>query len=182
MAMLAIQISPDISRLFRQIELDANRDPSDHITMFYLGDDFNMKQILKIIPTIYEISSTLQPFEVSCSKITCFPEGKYGFPVIAEIKSEDLIELRNKIEKAFGKNKIKFDTKFKEYKPHVTLGYAKEKVKDAKINKIKWAVSQISLYCGDEADSKLFVNFPFNLGIDKIASFSECFSQLIVKS
>lgn len=51
--MLAIPIQPDISRLFQEFDLDIERDPSDHITMFYFGDDLPISKVLKIIPVVF---------------------------------------------------------------------------------------------------------------------------------
>lgn len=170
--MIAIPISQDISRLFREIKIDADRDPSDHITMFYLGDDVKPNVLFKIIPIIFELSSEMRPFSVSSSKITSFPKGEDGYPVIAEIKSNDLLEFRKKLAKALDKNKIEYAKNFKEYKPHITLGYADDKPEDIKIpEKVNIQINQVSLYGGNRADAKLFVNFPFSLGIkEKSAS------------
>jgi 2'-5' RNA ligase len=169
MAMIAIPLSLDISRLFREVEIDSlgARDASDHITMFYLGDEIPIKKLVKIIPIVFDITSKTKPFSASCSKIISFPEGKKGFPIIGEVKSSELLKFREQIKKEFKKNKIKFDEKFPEYKPHVTLGYSKTKPSSIKFSKTNWSITQVGLYGGDEADSKFFVNFPFTLGIEK---------------
>lgn len=182
MAMLAIPLSLDISRLFREVDVDAFRDPSDHITLFTFGDDLEINKILKIIPVVFNITSGMQPFEVSSTRITTFPKGDKGYPVISEIKSKELEEIHTRIEKAFKSKGIKFDTTFSEYKPHVTLGYAKKRPKTIKFDKVKWSISQIALYGGDNADSKLFVNFPFTLGTTKSAqvnTFAQRFYEAI---
>jgi 2'-5' RNA ligase len=175
MAMIAIPIHKEISRLFQAIDVDANRDLSDHITMIYLDDNLGINKVIKIIPAIFDITSNTKPFEVSTSKITCFPEGKHGFPIIAMIESKELNKLRSDITKAFNEKKISFNEKFPDYKPHITLGYAKEKVKDIKFDKLKITISEISLYGGDTTDDKLFVNFPFSLKTSKLAQRSNTF-------
>lgn len=168
MAMLAIPISQDISRLFREIEIDANRDSSDHISLFYFGDNLPIQKILKIIPIVFDICSIKRPFEVTCSKIISFPKGKHGYPIVAEIKSEELEDIRNSIKKLFNKKNIKYEDNFPEFRPHITLGYSENEPKDIKFEKVKWAISQVGLYGGDTADSKIFVNFPFTLGTSKV--------------
>lgn len=185
MAMIAIPISPDTSRLFREIEIDGHRDPSDHITMFCLGDDIPIKTIQEIIPIIYKITSALSPFEVTCAKISTFPKGDKGYPVIAEIKSNELIELRKKIASALKRNKIPFDNTFKEYQPHITLAYAKKRPSKIKLpEKATIVVNQIAIYGGDNADSKIFVNLPFSLNVNsktaKILEFSDMFVKAAV--
>jgi len=173
MAMLAVPVSPDISRLFREIEVDAYRDPSDHITLFFFGDYLEIGRVLKIIPVVFDITSNMKPFEVTTTKITTFPKGDKGYPVIAEIKSPQLEDLRNNIKKAFESKNIKFDERFQDFKLHITLGYSKKKPKSIRFDKFKWIISQIGLYAGDNADSRLFVNFPFTLGVSKTAKLTE---------
>jgi 2'-5' RNA ligase len=169
MAMLAVTLSPDISRLFQEFDLDIERDPSNHITMFYLGDNLPMAKVLKIIPIIYDITKDLKPFTASVASFECFPSQDL-YPVIAKVKSTDLMKLRAKIKNAFVDKKVKFDNKFPEYQPHITLGYSENKIKNTKFPKTEFAISQISLYAGDNADSKLFINFP--LTINKTSALS----------
>ena len=153
MAMIAIPLSVDTSRLFREIDVDGHRDSSDHVTLFCLGDDIN-------------------------------PKGEKGYPVIAELKSDKLLELREKIRKLLEKNKIKYDNTFKEYKPHITVSWGKKKPGKIKFpEKAKLLITQLALYGGDNADSRIFVNFPFSLGVEKKAedhllSLTNWFSNL----
>lgn len=163
MAMLAIPVHQNISRLLQEIDLDIEKDPSNHITMFYLGDNIPISRILKIIPEVYDIIQETGPFMVEVSGYTTFPEGKHGYPVICPVKSNELQNLRKKLKSAFHQEKIKFDDTFKEYNPHITIGYSPDKVKDQKFNKIRFAISEIALYGGDEVDTRLFVNFPFSI-------------------
>lgn len=168
--MIAIPVSQDVSRLFQSIEVDGHREPSNHITLFYLGDNININVIIDIIPILYEATLDIKPFDLTCSKIKTFPKGKYGYPVIAEIKSDQLTELRSKIKKMLDRNKIDYSDKFPEYNPHLTLSYSKKKPKSIKFpQKYKWTANHLSLFGGDEVDSKIFVNFPFDLGVKKEA-------------
>lgn len=73
MAMLAAPISRDISTLFNALNIGGNRDPSDHITMFYFDDDVSIKKLCKIIGLVYDITNELKPFEASSSEIISFP-------------------------------------------------------------------------------------------------------------
>ena len=160
--MLAIPIQPDISRLFQELDLDIERDPADHITMFYFGDDLPISKVLKIIPVIFEITNNLKPFTAAASNYSSFDSDE-EYPIICPVKSKGLIDLREKIKKAFDSKKISYDKKFPEYKPHITLGYSKEKKKNTKFPKVEFTISQLSLYAGDNSDTKLFVNFPFTI-------------------
>lgn len=162
MAMLAVTIQPDISRLFKEFDLDIERDPSDHITLFYFGDKLPMAKILKIIPVIFNLTENLRPFTASTSEYSSFDSDDL-YPIICPVKSKGLINLRKKICKLFDHNKIKYDKKFPDYKPHITLGYSKEKLKKTKFPEIEFTISQLALYGGDEGDTKLYVNFPFTI-------------------
>lgn len=168
MAMIAVQISSDISRLLKDVDVECERDNSDHITMFYFEDDLSIKKVCKMLPLIFDITSNHKPFEASLSKISAFPEGKHGYPIIAEVQSKELHELREQIAKAFDKANIKYDQKFPEYLPHITLGYSEEKLKTIKLPKFKFSITNISLYYGDISDTKLFINFPFTFGLDAV--------------
>jgi 2'-5' RNA ligase len=178
MAMLAIPVHQNISRLLQEIDLDIDRDSSNHISMFYLGDNIPMSRILKIIPVLYDIIQDTKPFTVEVSSYTHFQEGKHGYPIICPVKSKELQNLHYKIKKEFNKNNIKFDTTFKEYNPHITLGYSPDIIKNQKFQKIEFAITEISLYGGDESDTRLFVNFPFS--IIKKAKLNE-FSDIYCK-
>ena len=171
--MLAIPIQPDISRLFKEFDLDIEKDPSDHITLFYFGDNLPISKILKIIPVILEVTESLKPFTASTSEYSCFDSDDL-FPVICKVKSKELMDLRSKIADAFNSSKIKYDKKFPDYNPHITLGYSKDKLKNKKFPKVEFPISQLSLYGGDEADTKLFINFPFTINKkSKLSMLSE---------
>lgn len=177
--MLAIPIQHDISRLFQEFDLDIERDPSDHITMFYFGDDLPMSRILKIIPVIFELTKDMKPFTASIASYSCFDSDEL-YPVICPVKSKKLIELREKIKKHFFDKKISFDKKFPEYKPHITLGYSKKKEKNTKFPKVEFTISQLALYAGDSTDTKLFVNFPFTVSrFDKLSHLSSAYESLL---
>lgn len=173
MAMLAIPISDDISRLFRALKFEeiGKPDVADHITLFYFGDNFSLNNIIKATKAIYEITSEQNPFKISTNKIVQFSEGKYGFPLVAEINSKDLEKFREEIKKKFDKAKVKYNTKFKDFKPHLTLGYTTEKIKDIKFDKIEFSVNEIALYGGDEYKENIFVSFPFCLGMKKSSNY-----------
>jgi hypothetical protein len=101
MAMLAIPIQPDISRLLQELDLDIERDPSNHITLFYFGDNLPMSKVLKIIPVVFDIVQNLSPFTATVSNYTHFDSDDL-YPIICPVKSQALLDLRQKLQKAFG--------------------------------------------------------------------------------
>jgi 2'-5' RNA ligase len=162
MAMLAIPLSNDISRLFQEFDLDIEKDFSNHITLFYFGDNLPISRILKIIPIIFDITENLSPFVAETSEYSCFDSDDL-YPVICPVKSKQLMNIRSKIKNQFEHSHIKYDKTFSDYKPHITLGYSQEKYKKTKFPKVEFTISQIALYGGDTVDTKLFVNFPLTI-------------------
>lgn len=168
MAMLAVPVPKEIGRLFYNIDVPGNKEKPDHITLFYFGDNIKMSQILKIIPAVYEITSNTKPFEAATNQINYF-ESKDLFPIKLEVESKKLKQLRSNIKNEFEKEGIKFSNDFPKFNPHITLSYSEEKF-EKKIPELKWTINEIALYAGDESDSRLYVNFPFSLGLEKNAS------------
>lgn len=178
MAMIAVPISRDIARLFTQIDVPGEREPSDHITLSYLGDKLQTSTITKLMPLILEITSKTSPFLVTCKRITTFPKGDKGYPIIAQLQSEPLNNLREKIIRVMDRQGIEYSKKYPEFKPHVTLSFSKKKIKNIRFNKIQWLINSVSLYGGDETDEKIYCQFPFSLDIvSKKAAYIEALAN-----
>lgn len=173
MSMLAIPLDSSVSRLFRSIEVEeGKRDESDHITLAYLGDNVPFDVLLKIIPVVFNITSKEELFLVSAKKITTFPKGDDGYPVIAPVESPKLHEIRSKIIKGLDKAGVEYSKLYPDFNPHVTLAYSQKKPKNIKFNKIQWQINQIALYGGDNHDERLYVLFPLAVKIiEKKADF-----------
>jgi 2'-5' RNA ligase len=178
MAMIAIPISDDVGRLFRQVDVLGERDPSDHMTMFHLGEDIKLDQILLATRAIYRVTSKMEPFTVSCKRITTFPKVDKMYPVIAKVDSKGLLPLRKSIESELKRSGVRYDKTHEDYNPHVTLGYSKKKPKNITFPKIEWQVNSVCLYGGDVHDERLFVSFPFSLGISKKAGYISTLANL----
>lgn len=178
MAMLAINIPVNISRMLQEINVPSEiirQDYADHITCFYF-EKFDTEDILKIIPVILNITKSINVFNISVDSYKSFPEGKYGWPVICEIESKELNKLRDKIKKEFDKNDIEYSKKFPKFIAHTTLSYVKEKVKNKKIDEIIWPVNNISLYCGEDNKEKLYIEFQFEGNKEKYSS--DCLNEI----
>jgi 2'-5' RNA ligase len=187
MAMLAIPVPENVGRLFRSIEVPGDRDPSDHITMFYLGEDVSVDTLVRIIPLVFKITESLEPFLVTCRKVTTFPKnddrhssgGTSGYPVIAPVESKQLHEIRSKVKRALESKGIDYNNKYPDYQPHVTLSYSKKKPKNIRFPKTQWLVNEIALYGGDNHDDRLFVSFPLGLKlIERKASYLDALAGL----
>ena len=135
-----------------QIDVPGQRDPSDHITMFFLGKELSIDTIGKLVPIIHKVTSELRPFMVSCKRITTFPKGDNGYPVIAQLQAPQLQEIREKIKRIFERKGINYDETHAEYNPHVTLSYSKKKPKNISFPKIQWQINELALFGGDDHD------------------------------
>ncbi len=144
-----------------------------HITILHLGKDLPNDVLAKAILTAYSVTSTLQPFTVSTNRITVFPGGDRGTPIICPIDSPQLHELRQKLSESFDRDGIEYSKKFPEYKPHVTVAYANDPHEDwgsdIGFSKIEWGAHEAILWGGDHMDERLTVNFPFVLSPQRTA-------------
>jgi hypothetical protein len=58
---------------------------------------------------------------------------------------------------------IKYENKFPEYKPHVTLAWAEDNIEEHRIPTVEWGAHEMVLWGGDEGDRRVIVTFPFSL-------------------
>lgn len=161
MALIGLKIPAEISRMLTNVKVPGHRDPADHLTLFYMSGELDPKKVGKVCAALPGIIEKIKPFDAVVKKITCFTEGEEGFPIIGEVESKKLIDLRKKIGKMLDKEKVKYSDKFPEFKPHVTLSYHTHKVENIKLpTPAKWLVTEIILWSGDQSDNGIVVTFP----------------------
>ena len=163
MSFLGISVPHEVGRLINSLEVPGIKEtPSEyHITLLCFEENWPIKKILKAIDATFPIVSEVEPFSILANKVSHFPpRDGHPIPIIAPIKSEELLQLQKKLAKTFDKNKIDFKKTFKEYKPHITLAYSEDDHDDVVIEPaIEFVVNEIVLYGGDEGDSRLFTTF-----------------------
>jgi len=181
MAFIGIQIPHQVARLLKSIDVpgEKTQDSEYHITIAYFGEDIKINDISKIMETTYNAIKTIKPFSVKINKINCFPEGKFGTPIIAKVKSNDLINLNDSLKKVYDENKIEYSKNY-DYNPHITLSYADSKIDDIKIDTIELQVFELVLWAGDHGDDKLTIIFPLETknANDNLANKIEAFCKL----
>ena len=163
MAFIGIKVSADISRLFRGLDLPGEKvsENEQHITILCFEENWAISSVADAMEAAYKVLKDVDPFKVKTDTITCFPKfDKDTCPVIAKIDSEELSEVNKKLKKAFDKAKIGYANNFKVYNPHITLGWAKEEIKDIKISPVEFTVTEITLWAGDNGDDRIFITFP----------------------
>jgi 2'-5' RNA ligase len=172
MSFLGIRVPNEITRLLSAIEIPGDKVPREemHVTLIYVGKETPLEHLVKVIMAVYPVVSETTPFIASTRRVTCFPGGDDGVPIIAPIESEPLHELHAALCAALDEAGVEYNKKWPTFKPHCTLGYSpdaavySEMAADQDIvPAVQWGVGEIVLWGGDAGDDKLTVTFPFRL-------------------
>lgn len=183
MSFLQIKVSNDISRLFKSIKVPGDKTPGDeyHITLICFEDDFSMEDATEALLPIFKSINNFEPFKVKTNTITNFPAGKDNYPIIAKIESTELHDLQKELRKALDKADVEYKNNYPEYKPHVTLSYSEEDIKDYKIDPIEFMVHEIVFSVGEEAHDQVSIIFPLKNTSSQKAAFLQLKSELFYK-
>jgi 2'-5' RNA ligase len=165
MAFIGIKLPQETGRLLNGIDVPGQKEAPGgmHITMIYLGNDVPMDVLSEIIRVTLDIAEKTQPFTVRTNRVTCFPKGEDGVPVICRVESDPLHVLRAKLCGAFDQEGLDYDKKFPDYKPHVTLSYASELIEERRIPTVEWGAHELMLWGGNSGDGRLTVTFPLSI-------------------
>jgi 2'-5' RNA ligase len=163
MAFLGIRVPHETGRLLTGLEVPGEKEGSSeyHITLLCFEENWPISEIAHALEATYEVVSQIKPFIVSVKKVTCFPKREDNpVPIVAKVESKELHDLRDKLAKEFDKCDIKFSKTFKDFKPHITLSYAKEEIDEFSIDSVDFSVQEIVLWGGDHGDDRIFITFP----------------------
>ncbi len=180
MAFLGLRVPQETARILAEVDIGkwGEKEPpsSFHITMAYMGREVPIETIAQMIPAIFPVVAKTSPFTVSTSHVTTFPpHPEDGVPIIARVDSEPLHAFRAAVCQAMDAAGVDFSKKFPDYKPHVTLAYAKDALVhydnafDIHIPTIEWAAHELVLWGGDNGDNRLIVTFPLSIAMSKTA-------------
>lgn len=171
MALLGIKVPHEIGRLLSSLDIEGEVESTDryHVTLFDLGENLPIEEIVKAIPVICRTTLQTPPFTLQTSEITSFgpkPDGE--IPIIARISSFPLMQLRNELKEAFDAEGVSYSKAFPKYLPHITLAYlrADHPPEPRPLPTVEWGVGEIVLWGGDSADDRLIVTFPFALTLE----------------
>ncbi len=168
MAMIAFSIPHEVNKLLNKIKVPGDKTPLEdyHLTLFSLDDNLKLDEIENLIEPVYELAKKTKPFKIILKEFTTF-DGNDKIPIICRVESEEVFKFRESLKRKFDKAGIEYSTKFPEFKPHITLSYHKEKVKDKKIDRIQFEVDSVAIYGGDSGREKIFVECKFGKNIKK---------------
>lgn len=174
MAALMIAVPEETSRILGEIPVEGKREPHSHITMIHIGKDIPIKVIAGMLPVLYEVTSKTPPFSVSTKKVTNFPAGDDGVPVICRVESPELHKFRAELKVALDEADISYSNNFPEFKPHVTLAYDPDPDAsyDMSISEISWGVSELVLWGSNRGIGRLVIKFPLSLPGVRTASIA----------
>jgi 2'-5' RNA ligase len=180
MSFLGIKVPHEITRLLSEVEIPGEKVSRDemHVTLCYTGKGTPIEGLVKIIVAAYEVTSQTKPFTSRTTQVTSFPTNPDdGVPIIARVESNELHALRNALCASFERNEVPFSKKYREYIPHITLGYSTDPTvhadhaADKEIPPVEWGVGEIVLWGGDAGDDKLAVTFPLSMGLTREAVY-----------
>jgi 2'-5' RNA ligase len=166
MAFIGLKLPHETARLLHGLEVEGEPVGTDtmHVTVLYLGKGVTTRQITKAITAAEKIISNTPPFLLKTNKVTCFPKGEDGVPIIAKINSPELIEFHSSLKLAFDKAGVDYSNRFPDYKPHVTLAYNDKVIEDIRFeDTLQWAAHEVTLWGGDNGDDRMSVTFPLTL-------------------
>ena len=165
MAFLGLKVPPETARLLSEIEVPGKKESRDryHITVLYLGEDIDIKVLAQAMEVTLEVTSETKPFTVQCSRVSSFPGGDDGTPIICPVNSDPLHDFQAKIRAAYDAAGIDYSKKHPEYKPHVTLAYSPDDIEEKRITTVEWGAHELVLWGGDQGDGRLVITFPFSL-------------------
>lgn len=188
MAFLGLKVPHEVARLFREIEIPGDKvaESDYHVTILCFDDEWPISEIAKAMEATFDVLNKFEPFHMETSVVTCFPKREDNpVPIIAKMKSKELMKLSDALRKEFDKQKIEYSKIFKDFKPHMTLSYAEDEIKDRKISPIEFFVHEIVLWGGDNGDDRIFITFPLKGEKRKKSSYllqkAEVFQKLAGK-
>lgn len=173
MAALILSVPEETARLLKELDVpEGTPENHSHITVAHLGKDVPIERIAALIPVLYDVTSRTVPFSVSTSRITTFPAGDDGVPVIAAVGSLELHEFRGALCRAMDVAGLEYSKKFPQYKPHVTITYADDPKAKCEIGfpAISWPCNELLLWGSNRGTGRLVIKFPLSLPGTKTAT------------
>lgn len=170
MALIGFAVPQATVRILSEIEVPGVKEPEAnfHITVLHMPGDPSIGEVADAMEAAYSVASKIRPFTARVSRVTQFPKGDDGYPVICPVESPELQEVWEELKKACDERDVNYSDKFPVFKPHVTLAFAEEPMEDLEIAPIEWGAHELVVWGGDRGDRRIVVNLPFSL-TDRVA-------------
>lgn len=166
MSMIGLKVPADVVEKLLKIKVPGKKVPDDsyHITMFYFEKEFKIKDMMNLIKLVHDVIKNVEPFQIKGKKVSCFPKGEDGVPIIIPVESEGLMELRKRLAKKFDASDFQFSKKYPEYRPHLTLAYSSKDGDEKDVDGIRWKATEIVIWGGPHDDEQIVISIPFKFG------------------
>lgn len=185
MALLGLLVPASVSDALLKVKCPGDKDPADHITMFYFEQNLTMKDIVKICKAVSAVIERHKSLKLSVNQISCFPKGPDGVPIKGDVESKELLSLREALVKKFNKDKIVFSKTHAGFHPHVTVSYSKKEIDNINLKKpITWTADKLILWGGSDSENGINVEIPLGGKISKahiIYAIANKFSKNLIK-
>jgi 2'-5' RNA ligase len=165
MALLSLQVPHEVSRVLGSIKVPGTQEPRDshHVTLLYLGKDIPIDTVSKALVVAYRVAEITTPVPLAIERVSSFPKGDDGVPIIGLVSSPELHQLWEALCSAFDNSGVEYSKKFSIYKPHVTLAYNNESLeRDLDVGPIDWVAYEMTLWSGNSGDDAVTVTIPFS--------------------
>lgn len=171
MALIGFKVPAETARILNEIEVPGTKEPitNFHITVLHMPGDPSISEVADAMEAAYSVASKIRPFTARVSKVTQFPKGEDGYPVICPVEAPELQEVWEALKSACDAKGVNYSKKFPVFKPHVTLAFSKEPMEDREILPIEWGAHELVVWGGNRGDRRVVVNLPFTL-VDRVAS------------
>ena len=127
MAFIGFDVPADASLLLEGLDVPGDRESASdmHVTIVHLGKDVPILGVAKAMMVAHSAARATRPMTFSLGRVSSFPAGNDGVPIICPIESPELQALHSLLKSELSRLGVPFSDKFPEYRPHVTLGYLK---------------------------------------------------------
>ncbi len=170
MAIVGFAVPAETARILSEIDVPGTKEPvtNFHITVLMLDDDTAIGDIADAMEAAYSVAAKIRPFTARVTRITSFPGGNDGVPVICPVEAPELQIVWEAMKQAFDAKHVGYSKKFPEFKPHVTLSYADKPFEQQLPVPIEWGAHELVVWGGDRGDRRIVVHLPFSL-VDRVA-------------
>lgn len=180
MAFIGLDVPADAALLLEGLSgVPGDRESASdmHVTIVHLGKAVAPVQVAKAMLVAHSVAASFGPLNLSLDRVTNFPSGNDGFPIICPIESPELQALNAALKSELSRFGIPFSDKWPEFRPHVTLGYLRDADPGFSIDSplsspLPFSVSQLCLWGGDAVGPEsVRIQVPLAMKmVDRVAS------------
>lgn len=171
MAFIGLDVPADAASLLEGIDVPGDRESASdmHVTIVHLGKGVPVVQLAKAMLVAHECARATPPMSFTITRVSSFPGGDDGVPIICPIESPELQALNAMLKQRLRDLGIPFSDKWPDFKPHLTLGYFVDAPEGFALDvelpvPVPFSVSELCLWGGNAGGPEVLrVSIPFAL-------------------